>query len=38
MKENNSVFETLFEVNVNEHVEKKNGLSYLSMGICVERS
>ena len=30
MKENNSVFETLFEVNVNEHVEKKNGLSYLS--------
>ena len=25
-----SVFETLFEVNVNGHVEKKNGLSYLS--------
>ena len=25
-----SVFETLFEVNVNDHVEKKNGLSYLS--------
>ena len=25
-----SVFETLFEINVNEHVEKKNGLSYLS--------
>lgn len=30
MKENKSVFETLFEVNVNDHVEKKNGLSYLS--------
>lgn len=25
-----SVFETLFEVNVNDHVEKKNVLSYLS--------
>ena len=25
-----SIFETLFEVNVNDHVEKKNGLSYLS--------
>ena len=25
-----SVFENLFEVNVNDHVEKKNGLSYLS--------
>ena len=25
-----SVFETLFEINVNDHVEKKNGLSYLS--------
>ena len=25
-----SVFETLFEINVNGHVEKKNGLSYLS--------
>ena len=23
-----SVFETLFEINVNGHVEKKNGLSY----------
>lgn len=30
MNENKSVFETLFEVNVNGHVEKKNGLSYLS--------
>ena len=30
MNENKSVFETLFEVNVNDHVEKKNGLSYLS--------
>ena len=29
MKGNKSVFETLFEINVNEHVEKKNGLSYL---------
>lgn len=26
----NSVFEKLFQINVNEHVEKKNGLSYLS--------
>lgn len=25
-----SVFETLYAVNVNEHVEKKNGLSYVS--------
>ena len=25
-----TVFERLFEINVNEHVEKKNGLSYLS--------
>ena len=30
MNETKSVFETLFEVNVNGHVEKKNGLSYLS--------
>ena len=30
MNETKSVFETLFEINVNEHVEKKNGLSYLS--------
>ena len=30
MKEEKSVFETLFEINVNDHVEKKNGLSYLS--------
>ena len=30
MNETKSVFETLFEVNVNDHVEKKNGLSYLS--------
>ncbi len=30
MNENKSVFETLFEINVNEQVEKKNGLSYLS--------
>ena len=28
--ENKSIFEILFEVNVNEHVESKNGLSYLS--------
>ncbi len=25
-----SIFERLFEINVNDHVEKKNGLSYLS--------
>ena len=30
MNENKSVFKTLFEVNVNDHVEKKNSLSYLS--------
>lgn len=30
MQEKKSVFCTLFEVNVNDHVEKKNGLSYLS--------
>ena len=26
----NSVFEKLFQINVNDHIEKKNGLSYLS--------
>ena len=30
MEKNCSVFETLFQVNVNEHVEKKRDLSYLS--------
>lgn len=30
MNESKSIFETLFEINVNDHVEKKNGLSYLS--------
>ncbi len=30
MQENKSIFETLFEVNVNAHLENKNGLSYLS--------
>ena len=30
MNETKSVFKTLFEINVNDHVEKKNGLSYLS--------
>ena len=30
MKEGKSVFETLFKINVNDHVEKKNGLTYLS--------
>ena len=30
LEENKSVFETLFEINVNGHAEKKNGLSYLS--------
>ncbi|MEI3541776.1 MAG: DUF1071 domain-containing protein [Acutalibacteraceae bacterium] len=30
MDQSKSIFETLFEVNVNDHVEKKNGLSYLS--------
>lgn len=28
--EQKSVFQNLFQINVNEHVEKKNGLSYLS--------
>ena len=28
--EGKSAFEALFEINVNDHVEKKNGLSYLS--------
>ncbi len=30
MKEKNSVFENLFNVYVGEHIEKKNGLSYIS--------
>lgn len=25
-----SIFETLFNINVGDHIEKKNGLSYLS--------
>lgn len=29
-KKNNSVFEILFNINVGNHIEKKNGLSYLS--------
>lgn len=29
-KKDTTTFDTLFEVNVNDHVEKKNGLSYLS--------
>lgn len=30
MQGDKSIFKTLFEINVNDHVEKKNGLSYLS--------
>ena len=30
MNNKKSIFETLFEINVNERIEKKNGLSYLS--------
>lgn len=30
MYENKSVFETLFEINVNDHIEKKKDLTYLS--------
>lgn len=30
MMNNKSVFQTLFDVNVNEHVERKNNLAYLS--------
>ena len=30
MAENKSVFETLFEINVNDHIEKKKDLTYLS--------
>lgn len=30
MEETKSVFETLSKINVNEHTEKKNGLTYLS--------
>ena len=29
-KQEKSIFETLFNINVGEHIEKKNGLSYLS--------
>ena len=29
MNENKSVFETLFEINVNGHIEKKKDLTYL---------
>ena len=27
-----TIFDTLYSINVNKHVEKKNGLSYLSWG------
>ena len=30
MNKNKSVFETLFEINVNDHIEKKKDLTYLS--------
>lgn len=30
MNKKNSIFETLFSINVGSHIEKKNGLSYLS--------
>lgn len=30
MNENKSIFETLFEINVNEHIERKKDLTYLS--------
>ncbi len=30
MNENKSLFETLFEINVNDHIEKKKDLTYLS--------
>ncbi len=30
MKGKNSIFENLFNINVGEHIEKKNGLSYIS--------
>lgn len=30
MNKKNSVFETLFSINVGNHIEKKNGLNYLS--------
>ena len=30
MNKKNSIFETLFNINVGNHIEKKNGLSYLS--------
>ncbi len=30
MNENKSIFETLFEINVNDHIEKKKDLTYLS--------
>lgn len=30
IKQEKSIFETLFNINVGEHIEKKNGLSYLS--------
>ena len=29
MNENKSLFETLFEINVNDHIEKKKDLTYL---------
>lgn len=31
MTENKSAFETLFEINVNDHIEKKKDLTYLSL-------
>ncbi len=33
--ENKSVFEQLFEINVNEHVRKKKRTSVLAVGVCM---
>ena len=30
MEDERSVFQTLFEINVNKQIEKKNGLNYLA--------
>ena len=35
MNENKSIFETLFEINVNDRIERKKDLTYLSWPYCV---
>ena len=38
MDQSKSIFETLFEINVNDHIEKKKDLTYLFVAVCLDWS